>query len=77
MSPTGSLVYVGSSMYPTFKAPEIIYYVPYADRAVLPGDVVIFDNPLEGNSVTHRVVSVTPGGIKTRGDNNSRPTPGR
>ena len=41
-----------------------------------PGDAVIFDNPLEGYSVTHRVVSVTPGGIKTRGDNNSLgPTP--
>ena len=71
----GSLVYVGSSMYPTLKAPEIIYFDRYADRDVRPGDIVVFNDPATGASVTHRVISVTPDGIRTRGDNNNRVDP--
>ncbi len=73
--PPGSLTYIGNSMSPTLKAPEIIYFVPYGKMDVRPGDVVVFDNPLEGRSVTHRVISVTAEGIKTRGDNNNEIDP--
>ena len=68
-----SLVYVGSSMYPTFRAPEIVYFEPYGNRSVRRGDVVVFNDPARGSSIIHRVISVTPAGIKTRGDNNDRP----
>lgn len=68
--PEDCLVYVGNSMAPTFEAPEIIYFVPYGNREVRPGDVVVFDNPAEQKSVTHRVVAVTASGIRTKGDNN-------
>ena len=70
-----SLVYVGNSMYPTFIAPEIIYFVPYGEVTVRRGDVIVFDSPAEDKSVTHRVISVTPKGIRTSGDNNDNPDP--
>ena len=66
----GSLVYVGNSMYPTFKAPEMIYFITYGDKSVRQGDVIVFDSPVESKSITHRVISVTSEGIRTRGDNN-------
>jgi signal peptidase I len=74
-TPPGSMVYVGESMYPTFKAPEIIYFEPYGTREVRRGDVIIFDNPCVPISVTHRVIAAGPGGIRTRGDNNLSPDP--
>ena len=74
-APPGSLVYVGNSMHPTFKAPEIIYIEPYGDRKVQRGDVVVFNQPGTAKSITHRVIAVSLAGILTRGDNNLTPDP--
>jgi len=54
-------------MLPTFKPGEVLYARP-AGRALTPGDVIIYEQG--GVRVVHRVVSVEPSGVKTRGDNN-------
>jgi len=75
-SPPNSFVYVGKSMYPTFKAPEVIYFVPCGQGGVRRGDVVIFPDPQSKKSVTHRVVHVRGEQLITRGDNNRGLDPG-
>lgn len=64
--------YVGSSMNPTLREPEMMEVVPYGDRPVHVGDVAYFRPPGTDQSIVHRVVRVTPAGISTRGDNNVR-----
>jgi signal peptidase len=65
------VVYTGPSMNPTLKAPDILSVVPYNERKIRCGDVIVFV-PTGGNRrITHRVISVDKEGIKTRGDNNS------
>jgi len=61
--------YAGSSMYPTLDATDLLEIAPCAGRAVRPGDVILFASPEGGCAVVHRVVRVTPQGIRTRGDN--------
>ena len=62
--------YVGSSMLFTFKPGDRICVRPYGNRPVWCGDVVVFSAPERDKKVVHRVVSVGPEGIRTRGDNN-------
>ena len=64
--------YVGPSMNPTLREPEIMEIVPCGSRPLRVGDVVFFLPPGSDRPVVHRVVRVTPAGISTRGDNNSR-----
>lgn len=64
-------------MWPTLREPDMLEIVPYGGRPVRVGDVVFFTPPEGDRSVVHRVVRVTPpgatpGGIRTRGDNNSQ-----
>jgi hypothetical protein len=66
-----SIVYIGNSMYPTFKSRDIIHYVPYEGRKIRRGDVIVFSFPGKDTKIIHRVVSVDGNGIRTRGDNNS------
>lgn len=64
--------YVGPSMNPTLREPEVMEIMPYRDRPIHAGDVVFFLPPGGNKPVVHRVVRVTPAGISTRGDNNAR-----
>jgi SynChlorMet cassette protein ScmC len=64
--------YVGPSMNPTLREPEIMEIMPYAGRPVRVGDVVFFLPPEADQPVVHRVVRVTPTGLSTLGDNNTR-----
>ncbi len=64
--------YVGSSMNPTLREPEVIEIEPYGARPVRAGDVIFFLPPTADQPVVHRVVRVTPEGLFTRGDNNVR-----
>jgi len=64
--------YKGPSMLPTFKPGQMLYIRP-EQRAIKPGDVVVFQK--ENEYIVHRVVSVTPEGISTRGDNNPHGDP--
>ena len=59
-------------MNPTLKQGDRLRVVPYANRSIGVGDVVVLRAPEGKGNVTHRVVSVGPRGVKTRGDNNNK-----
>ena len=61
--------YVGPSMNPLLVDGDGLHIVPYKDRAIRPGDVVVFIPPGSETKIVHRVVSVDARGIRTRGDN--------
>ena len=61
--------YVGSSMNPTLRRPEIMEIMPYDNRPLRVGDVAFFLSPEEDRLDVHRIVRVTPAGISTLGDN--------
>lgn len=64
--------YVGPSMNPTLREPEIIEIVPCGGRPLRRGDVVFFLPPGSDRPIVHRVARVTTAGVSTRGDNNDR-----
>lgn len=64
--------YVGPSMNPTLREPEVMEIMPYCNRPMHAGDVVFFLPPEGDQPVVHRIVRVTPAGISTRGDNNAQ-----
>ncbi len=57
-------------MHPTFKAGDGLITIPCTGRPIRIGDVVIFKSPQDKAQIVHRVIKITPRGIKTRGDNN-------
>jgi hypothetical protein len=59
-------------MNPTLREPEIMEIKPYENRPVRVGDVVFFVSPETAQSVVHRIVRVTPAGLCTLGDNNTK-----
>ncbi len=63
--------YKGPSMNPTLKAGDGLRVVPYGNRRISVGDVVVFQAPETRGHVSHRVISVDHRGVRTRGDNNS------
>ena len=65
-------VYVGSSMDPTLREPEIIEVIPYDNRLQQVGDVAFFLSPESELPIVHRIIQVTRAGISTLGDNNTR-----
>ncbi len=66
-----SIVYIGPSMNPVLKAPDILQVLPYRGEKIQRGDVIVFLPPGSEDMVVHRVISVNAQGIKTRGDKNS------
>lgn len=71
--PVGSMMsvrYTGSSMSPFLKSLDSLRVIPYNGRNIRRGDVIVFRHPGEHHKVTHRVISVDSGTIRTRGDNN-------
>lgn len=68
-------LYTGHSMYPTLREGDLLGVTAYASRPPRVGDVVVCTPPDAGERVVHRIVSVTPRGIQTRGDSNSRIDP--
>ena len=67
--------YVGPSMNPTLREPEIMEVMPYGGRPLRVGDVALFLPEEPDQPVVHRIVRVTPAGISTLGDNNTREDP--
>ncbi len=61
--------HIGSSMNPTLCEIDLLEVVPYGGRSIRAGDVVIFARPEGSHCIVHRVVSIAPEGIRTRGDN--------
>jgi SynChlorMet cassette protein ScmC len=68
-----SVVYTGPSMNPTLRQPDLLTVVPYGNRQARLGDVVYFPSPEKEHAVVHRVVAITPQGLRTCGDNNRTP----
>ncbi len=68
-----SLFYKGPSMNPLLYSPDVLHVVPYGDRSIRRGDVVVFHPPDAESNIVHRVVSVTGEEIRTKGDNNGHP----
>lgn len=64
--------YVGPSMNPTLREPEIMEIMPYDSTPFRVGDVVFFLLPETDHRVVHRIIRVTPAGISTLGDNNTQ-----
>jgi hypothetical protein len=58
-------------MKPTLKPADGLRVLPYGDRKIRIGDVVVVRPPERKQHVVHRVVSFDSHGIKTRGDNNN------
>ena len=56
-------------MAPIFRPGDLLYVVPYEQREIRCGDVVVFIAPDREKKIVHRVVSVGPRGIRTKGDN--------
>ena len=70
-----SVSYSGPSMNPVLRQPDLLEVLPYEGKRILPGDIVYFQSPEYGYKVIHRVVQVTPDGIRTQGDNNPSEDP--
>jgi hypothetical protein len=64
--------YVGPSMNPILREPEMMEIMPYDSRPLRVGDVAFFLSPEAEQPVVHRIVRVTPAGISTLGDNNTQ-----
>ena len=62
--------YIGPSMNPTLKTGDGMIVVPYEDKKIRKGDVVVFRHPENDHHVVHRVVSLNSQKVKTKGDNN-------
>ncbi len=63
--------YFGPSMNPTLREPELMEIRPYGNRPFRIGDVTFFLPPETDQPIVHRIVSLTPEGIVTLGDNNN------
>ena len=73
--PLKKLIYTGQSMNPTLKEPDILFVFPCHDRKIRRGDVIVFQIPGSERTGTHRVISTSRNGIRTRGDNNPKTDP--
>jgi signal peptidase I len=67
--------YVGPSMNPLLRDGDGLHIVPYRNRAIRPGDVIVFIPPEGEMKIVHRVVSHDARGIRTRGDNATKADP--
>jgi hypothetical protein len=69
------VMYTGPSMNPTCQEPDLLEIIPYGDGPVRRGDIIWFRPHGSSYSVVHRVIRITSGGIRTRGDNNTESDP--
>ncbi|PKL59730.1 MAG: hypothetical protein CVV33_06350, partial [Methanomicrobiales archaeon HGW-Methanomicrobiales-4] len=55
------------------KAPDLLDIVPYTCHKPANGDVICYTPPDEDKYIVHRIIRITPSGIRTQGDNNNIP----
>lgn len=63
------LNYYLKSMIPTFIPGDLLTVVPYAEKTIRAGDVIVFTPPGDVGYSTHRIIKVSGDGVITRGDN--------
>lgn len=63
------VAYKGRSMNPTLMEPELMEVVSVLSNDIRKGDVILFHRPDDTVNTVHRVVSVSSGVFRTRGDN--------
>lgn len=68
-----TLVYRGSSMYPTFRELDVLSY--RNDRPLRAGDVIAYSSPDHGRITVHRITRKSGEDIITQGDNCRSPDP--
>ncbi|MFN4133380.1 MAG: signal peptidase I [Candidatus Hadarchaeales archaeon] len=61
----------GNSMKPTFEDGDVVLAIQCPVENLRVGDIAAFYLPKAGGRVVHRVVSVLPTGVLTKGDANS------
>lgn len=65
-----ALLYLGSSMNPTFEDLDVIHFSPYQDTPLKKGDVIVIQRHEEPDrKIIHRIISICPDDIRTQGDN--------
>lgn len=69
------VVYSGSSMNPTLRAPDLLDIVPYLGEKPAVGDIICFSPARDKKNIVHRIIRITGSGIQTQGDNNFLPDP--
>ncbi len=62
-------------MNPTLCEQDLLEVLPYVEQPPQAGDVVLFPPPGRKQLVVHRIVRVTPQGLRTRGDSNTTDDP--
>jgi hypothetical protein len=62
-------------MNPTLWDRDLLKVIPYKDKSVQIGDVIVFVSPINGILVAHRVTAVSLSYIRTKGDSNSKEDP--
>ena len=67
--------HAGPSMNPTLSGQDLLEIRAYRKKRPKPGDIILFRSPQNECCVVHRIIKVCPGGIQTRGDNNSHADP--
>lgn len=65
-----TLIYTGPSMNPVLRTGDLLSIELCRPAELRAGDVIVFERPGMPRQVCHRVISVGPEGIVTRGDNN-------
>lgn len=64
------------SMMPTLRVGDVVVAADHGGAVIEPETIVIYEDPRQGDLVTHRVVELTPGGSYiTKGDMNGRVDP--
>lgn len=63
------MVVLSGSMSPTFDTGSVVAVGPADFKEIKQGDIITFKDP-EGMTITHRVVEVTEGELRTKGDAN-------
>ncbi len=71
-----TLLYLGKSMNPTLRDLDVVEFVSIPLSQMHKGDVIVIkrqEHPEE--RIIHRIISISPEGIRTQGDNNDRIDP--
>jgi signal peptidase I len=67
--------HIGCSMNPTLWEGDLLKVVPFDEKSVQVGDVIVFTSPIDGTLIAHRVIATSFSYIRTKGDSNGKEDP--